>query len=86
MLQRIRKLFYLLSLLAFLFFAGSFYFSDQNIMKVNKIISTGLMKIDIQNLPLLENNTQNIITYSDEVEIFKKTKKKYKFWDLISNK
>ena len=55
-------------------------------MKVNKIRSTGLMKIDIQNLPLLENNTQNIITYSDEVEIFKKTKKKYKFWDLISNK
>ena len=34
-------------------------------------------------LPILYNDTNNIIIYSNEVENYKKKKKKYNFFDLI---
>jgi len=37
------------------------------------------------NLPLLINNTKNIIESTDDVKEFKENKKKYKFFDLIKN-
>jgi len=37
-------------------------------------------------LPLLKNDTNNIIEYSDDIEIFKKEKKRYKFWELLKSK
>ena len=33
--------------------------------------------------PILKNDTANIIEYSDDIELYKKRKKKYTFWDLI---
>ena len=55
-------------------------------MKTNKIRSSYNLNFitEIYNLPLLKNNTNDIIEFSDEVEVFKKKKKKYKFWDLIN--
>ena len=66
----------------------SFYLSDVNVKKTNKHRSIYLTKakIDLENLPLLENDTKEIIEYRDDVEVFKKNKKKYKFWDLIKDK
>ena len=32
---------------------------------------------------LLKNDTNNIIEYINDIEIYKKKKKKYTFWDLI---
>ena len=57
-------------------------------MKTNKIRSSYNLNFitEIYNLPLLKNNTNDIIEFSDEVEVFKKKKKKYKFWDLINKK
>ena len=63
----------------------SFYFSDKNIRETNKsrsLYSSELNK-ETQNLPLLKNDTNNIIEYIDDVEVYKKKKKKYTFWDLI---
>ena len=37
-------------------------------------------------IPFLKSDTINIIEYTDDVEIYKKKKKKYKFFDLIKNK
>ena len=62
-----------------------FYFSEENIIATNKSRSSyeyGL-KFDLKDLPLIKNDTKNIIEYSDDVEIFKKSKKSYIFWDLI---
>ena len=39
---------------------------------------------DIQNLPLLKNDTGDIIEYRNDIEIYRKNKKNYKFWDLIN--
>ncbi|MDC0205537.1 hypothetical protein OAJ64_01850 [Pelagibacteraceae bacterium] len=41
------------------------------------------MNSNLQDIPLLENDTKNIILYSDGIETFKKKKKKYRFWSLI---
>ena len=37
----------------------------------------------INNLPLLKNDTSDIIQYKNDVEIYKKEKKNYMFWNLL---
>ena len=62
-----------------------FYFSEENIIAINKSRSSYALqpKFDLKDLPLIKNDTDNIIEYSEDVEIFKKNKKSYIFWDLI---
>ena len=62
-----------------------FYFSEENIIATNKSRSSYAyeLKLDLKDLPLIKNDTNNIIEYSEDVEIFKKNKKSYIFWDLI---
>ena len=85
MLKKIKNIFYLSSFFIFIIFTTRFYFSDQNIRETNK--SRSLYSVELnnntQNLPLLKNDTNNIIEYINDVEIYKKKKKKYTFWDLI---
>ena len=85
MLKKIINIFYLTSFLIFIILTVRFYFSDQNIRETNKSRAFYSVKIDskTQNLPLLKNDTTNIVEYKDDVNIFKKKKKKYLFWDLI---
>ena len=85
MLKKIKSIFYLVSFLIFIIFITRFYFSDQNIKETNKSRSLYSVKLNnnTQNLPLLKNDTNNIIEYLNDVEIYKKNKKKYTFWDLI---
>ena len=85
MLKNIKNIFYLGSFLIFLILTTRFYFSDQNIRKTNKSRSFYSVKINnnTQNLPLLKNDTKNIIEYSNDIEVYKKRKKKYTFFGLI---
>ena len=77
-----------MSLFIFIFFTINFYFSDQNIKSINKsrALYPSILNEDVQNLTLLKSDTQNIIEYKDDVEVYKKKKKNYTFWDLIKNK
>jgi len=85
MLKKIINIFYLTSFLIFIILTIRFYFSDQNIRETNKFRSLYSVKINnnTQNLPLLKNDTNNIIEYINDIEIYKKNKKKFTFWDLI---
>ena len=85
MLKKIKNIFYLLLLFTFIFLTANFYFSDQNIKETNKSRAFYSVKLNnnTQNLPLLKNDTNNIIEYINDVELYKKKKKKYTFWDLI---
>tara|TARA_B100001245_G_scaffold174914_1_gene133376 strand:+ start:418 stop:678 length:261 start_codon:yes stop_codon:yes gene_type:complete len=85
MFNKVKIIFYLLSFFTFIFLVLNFYFSDLNIKKTNKNRSISLNRLvsDIQKLPLLKNDTEDIIEYKDDIENYKKKKKKYKFWDLI---
>ena len=85
MLKKIKYIFYLLSFFTFVISTTSIYFSDQNIRQTNKSRSIYLSTLEnyTQNLPLLKNDTKDIITYRDDVEVYKRKKKSYKFWSLL---
>jgi len=83
MLKKIKNIFYLASFLIFIILMTRFYFSDQNIKETNKSRAFYSVKLNTQNLPLLKNDTNNIIEYINDIEAYKKKKKKYTFWDLI---
>ena len=87
MIKKIQSTLYLLFFLLFITFITNFYFSDQNIKKINK--SRAFYAISKSNdnldLPILENDTNDIIEYTNDVELYKGKKKKYFFWNLIRN-
>ena len=85
MLKKIKNILYLTSFFIFIILTTRFYFSDQNIRETNKSRSFYSAKLNSNtlNLPLLKNDTNNIIEYLNDVEIYKKKKKKYSFFDLI---
>ena len=85
MLKKIKNIFYLATFFFFIILTTRFYFSDQNIKETNKSRAFYSVKLNsnTQNLPLLKNDTNNIIEYINDVEVYKKKKKKYTFWDLI---
>ena len=85
MFKKVINLFFLLLFFIFTILTITFYFSDENISKTNKfrsLYSINLNKM-INNLPLLKNDTSDIIQYKNDVEIYKKEKKNYMFWNLL---
>ena len=85
MSKKVINLFFLLLFFIFLILTITFYFSDENVRKTNKfrsLYSINLNKM-INNLPLLKNDTSDIVQYKNDVEIYKKKKKNYIFWDLL---
>ena len=85
MIKKIKNIFYIASFFIFIILTTSFYFSEQNVKSTNKSrsIYATTQKNNTQNLPLLKNDTNNIIEYRNDIEVYKKKRKNYKFWDLI---
>jgi len=81
----LKKIFYIISFSTFIILITKFYFSDQHVKKINKFRYTYLEQSGDSkiNIPLLKNDTNNIIEYKNDIEIYIKKKKRYKFWDLI---
>ena len=86
MLNKIIKIFFLLLIFIFFSLITRFYFSEKNTILTNKSRSSyAINEADLNNLPILENDTNNIIIYDNTLEDFKKKRKK-SFWEnLISN-
>ena len=63
-----------------------YYFSEKNQKITNKSRSMYMYQLSTKNLdiPILKSDTNNIIEYKDDIEIYIKEKKYYKFWDLIN--
>ena len=85
MFKKIKNILFLLSFLSFFIFTINIYFSDENIRQTNMKRSFYSVKsnADFSNLPLLKNETNNIIEYRNDIDVYKKKRKNYKFWDLI---
>ena len=85
MLKEIKYLIFIVIITLFLFFTGKYYFSDENIKNSYRSYKNIDQKIKdySKNLPLLKNDTENIIEYVE----FKNNKKKnkYSFWELLYN-
>ena len=85
MKKELKYLFYVVTILLFLIFVGTYYFSDKN--KKNSYRSSKLYNNKIikykDDLITLESDTENIIEYVENN--LNKENKKYKFWELINN-
>ncbi len=83
MIKEIKFFIFTIIILLFLFFTAKHYFSDSNKKKSYRSLSNIDDKINLyaESLPLLENDTKNIIEYVDGTQI--KKKRKYKFWQLL---
>tara|TARA_Y100000768_G_C23553106_1_gene484616 strand:- start:48 stop:314 length:267 start_codon:yes stop_codon:yes gene_type:complete len=85
MLKEIKYLIFILVIFSFLFITGRYYFSDENIKKSYRAHKNIDKKIKIysKDLPILEDDTNNIIEFADQSN--KKKKKKFNFWKLLEN-
>jgi len=81
MLKKIKSIFFLLSFSIFIFLVTNHYFSEKNIIYINKARSTYSL-ISLNELPLLKNDTNKIIVYKNDLEEFKKKRKK-RFWEKL---
>ena len=80
MTKKIVNLLYIILLSTFMILIIFFYFSEENINKVNKsrYIYSEKLNNYVNELPLLKNDTNNSIEY-----ISTKKKENNLFWDLI---
>jgi hypothetical protein len=85
MLKEIKYFIFIVIISLFLFFTGKYYFSDENIKNSYRSYKNIDEKVKIysKNLPLLKNDTENIIEYVKQTD--KKKKKKFNFWKLLEN-
>ena len=84
MLKEVKYVIYLFTIFFSIFFVVKFYISENNIKRSNKIIFQYQNELNKQfsNLPIIKDDTNDIIEYTNEVEEFK-NKKQRRFWDLL---
>ena len=77
-------------LLVIIFILGvfNFYFSTKNISlkDYNRSNIDLILKEKIRDLPILVNDTSNIIEFNDSFEEEKNNEKKRSFWELLNKK
>ena len=85
MRNELKYFFYIFTIISFIIFVGTYYFSDKN--KKNSYRSVKLYNEKINEyknkLLILNNDTVNIIEYTDTN--LNKNDEKYRFWDLFKN-
>ena len=87
MFKKAINLFFLISFFVFIFLVTKHYFSEQNLIFTNKSRSSYSLMLNKygDNLPLLKNDTNNVIIYKNELEEFKNKRKKRPWEELISD-
>ena len=85
MLKEIKYLIFIIVISVFIFFTGRYYFSDENLKNSYRSFKNNDEKVKLysENLPVLENDTQDIIEYVKQTN--KAKKKKFNFWKLLEN-
>ena len=83
MIKELKNFIFLFVIFLFIFLVGKYYFSDEYKKKSYRSLSNIDKKIQLfsQKLPILNEDTQNIIEYVKDTKT--KKKKKYYFWDLL---
>ena len=86
MLKEIKYFIFIFVITLFVYFTLKFYFSDTNKRNSFRALNNIDKKllIDKENLPILENDTNNVIEYNFEGSKKNKIKKRY-FWNLLDD-
>ena len=84
MYKEVKYLLYLLTIFFSIFFVIKFYLSENNVKRSKKVILQYQNELDkkFSNLPIIKNDTNNIIEYQNEVEEFKNKKSRI-WWKLL---
>tara|TARA_B100000963_G_C22395783_1_gene566545 strand:- start:272 stop:535 length:264 start_codon:yes stop_codon:yes gene_type:complete len=84
-MNRIINLFLLVLVSLFFFFVIRYYLSDINVNKTNSNRSNieTLIKEKISNIPILENDTDNVIEFNSSFSEEIKDNKPRSFWNLF---
>ena len=85
MFKEIKLLIFLITISLFLLLTGKYYFSDNNKKHFYRSINSIDEKINLyaEKLPILEEDTKNIIEYTKPSN--NKKKKKFNFWKLLDS-
>ncbi len=85
MFKEFKYFVFILTICLFIFLIGKYYFSDKNKKKSYRSYNNIEKKIDIysEKLPVLEDDTKNIIEYIEQSS--NKSKKKFNFWSLLES-
>tara|TARA_B100000941_G_C28489152_1_gene546807 strand:- start:189 stop:455 length:267 start_codon:yes stop_codon:yes gene_type:complete len=86
---RILNILMVLTIGLFIFLTYKYYSSNKNIntKDYNRLNIDLILKDKTSGLPVLKNNTNNIIEFNNSLENeIDKYEKKRKFWDLLKNK
>ena len=85
MFKEIKYLIFIIVISLFLFFTGKYYFSDFNKKNSYRSLNNIDDKINLytQNLPILEDDSKNVVEYIEQTN--DKKKKKFNFWKLLEN-
>ena len=83
MLKEIKYLIFIFIICLFLFLTGRYYFSDTNKKNSYRSLQNIDQKINTysKTIPILEDDTKNIIEYVEQSST--KKKKKFNFWKLL---
>ncbi len=83
MFKEIKYFFYICVICLFMFLVSKYYFSDENKKKSYRSLKNIEKKIDLyaEKIPILEDDTKDIIEYIDQST--SKKKKKFNFWKLL---
>ena len=83
MLKEIKYLIFIFIICLFLFLTGRYYFSDTNKKNSYRSLQNIDQKINTysKNIPILEDDTKNIIEYVEQSST--KKRKKFNFWKLL---
>ena len=85
MFKEIKYLIFISIISLFIFLISRYYFSDTNKKNSYRSLNNINEKIDTyaEKLPVLEDDTKNIIEYVEQSN--NKKKKKFNFWKLLEN-
>tara|TARA_B100000902_G_C27203929_1_gene860560 strand:+ start:531 stop:794 length:264 start_codon:yes stop_codon:yes gene_type:complete len=83
MIKELKYFIFLLIIILFIFLTAKYYFSDSHKKKSYRSLTNINKQIKeySQKLPILDDDTQNIIEYVKNTQA--KKKKKYFFWKLL---
>ena len=85
MLKEIKFFFFVFIICFFLFFTTKYYFSDLNKKNSYRSFNSIDKKLNVyaEKLPVLEDDTKDIIEYAEQSN--SKKKKKFNFWKLLES-
>ena len=85
MYKEIKYLIFIVIICLFLFLTGKYYFSDAHKKNSYRSLNNINEKINVyaEKLPILDNDTNNIIEYIEQTN--SKKKKKFNFWKLLES-